>query len=162
MHVKTVSVVIVLVTVLLLAQTVSIVDAHHKSKDKGETRKAAETKSTENDTEELIESPISKGQIYAIIGILSFGLAFVLIRLIINPWPTVAGTDTFSHMAAINQIIHNQGTDNIIGGYSYVFHTIIALLVLLSGANPLFVMINITSFVYPFSLLLSFLLSKHR
>ena len=45
MHVKTVSVVIVLVAVLLLAQTVSVVEAHHKKNDKGETRKAAEKKS---------------------------------------------------------------------------------------------------------------------
>ena len=47
MHVKTASVVIVLVIVLLLAQTVSIVDAHHKPKDKGEIRKATEKKSDE-------------------------------------------------------------------------------------------------------------------
>lgn len=45
MDVKTISTVIVLVTVLLLAQTVSIVEAHHKSKDSGEVRKAAEKKS---------------------------------------------------------------------------------------------------------------------
>ena len=52
MHVKTASIVIVLVTVLLLAQTVSIVDAHHKPKDKGEIRKAAEKKSEDYNLQE--------------------------------------------------------------------------------------------------------------
>ena len=60
MHVKTVSIVIVLVTVLLLAQTVSIVDAHHKSKDKGETRKAAETKSKDYDPQGNLKKTIDE------------------------------------------------------------------------------------------------------
>jgi len=55
MHVKTASVVIVLVTVLLLAQTVSIVEAHHKPKDKGEIRKTAEKKSEDFDKDKKIK-----------------------------------------------------------------------------------------------------------
>ena len=60
MHVKTASVVIVLVTVLLLAQTVSIVDAHHKPKDKGEIRKAAEKKSEVYDPQGNLKKTIDE------------------------------------------------------------------------------------------------------
>jgi hypothetical protein len=60
MHVKTASVVIVLVTVLLLAQTVSIVDAHHKPKDKGEIRKAAEKKSEDYDPQGNLKKTIDE------------------------------------------------------------------------------------------------------
>ncbi len=60
MHVKTVSVVLVLVTVLLLAQTVSIVDAHHKPKDKGEIRKTAEKKSEDYESQENLKNTIDE------------------------------------------------------------------------------------------------------
>jgi len=60
MHVKTASIVIVLVTVLLLAQTVSIVDAHHKPKDKGEIRKAAEKKSEDYDPQGNLKKTIDE------------------------------------------------------------------------------------------------------
>lgn len=60
MNVKTVSVVIVLATVLLLAQTVSIVEAHHKPKDKGEIRKAAEKKSEDYDPQGNLKKTIDE------------------------------------------------------------------------------------------------------
>ncbi len=60
MNIKTVSVVIVLVTVLLLAQTVSIVEANHKPKDKGETRKAAEKKSEDYDPQGNLKKTIDE------------------------------------------------------------------------------------------------------
>jgi len=60
MHVKTASIVIVLVTVLLLAQTVSIVDAHHKPKDKGEIRKVAEKKSEDYDPQGNLKKTIDE------------------------------------------------------------------------------------------------------
>ena len=60
MHVKTVSVVIVLVTVLLLAQTVSIAEAHHKNKDKGEIRKAAEKKSESYDPQGNLKKTVDE------------------------------------------------------------------------------------------------------
>lgn len=60
MHVKIVSVVIVLVTVLLLAQTVSIAEAHHKPKDKGEMRKAAEKKSEDYDPQGNLKKTIEE------------------------------------------------------------------------------------------------------
>lgn len=60
MNVKTVSVVIVLATVLLLAQTVSIVEAHHKSKDKGEIRKAAEKKSEAYDPQGNLKTVVDE------------------------------------------------------------------------------------------------------
>jgi len=60
MHVKTASIVIVLVTVLLLAQTVSIVDAHHKPKDNGEIRKAAEKKSEDYDPQGNLKKTIDE------------------------------------------------------------------------------------------------------
>ena len=74
------------------------------------------------------------------------------------PWPTTAGTDTFSHLAVVNQIIHDHGTSHFLASYPFIFHSILATLSLLSGANPLFVISNIYPFVYPYSLLLSFLL----
>ena len=49
MNLKITSVVIVLVAVLLLAQSITVVEAKHKAKDTGEARKSAETKSTEFD-----------------------------------------------------------------------------------------------------------------
>ena len=60
MYVKTASIVIVLVTVLLLAQTVSVVEAHHKSKDKGEIRKAAEKKSKDYDSQGNLKKTIDE------------------------------------------------------------------------------------------------------
>ncbi|MFW9844847.1 MAG: hypothetical protein ACFFEV_09745, partial [Candidatus Thorarchaeota archaeon] len=100
---------------------------------------------------------IDREMMYALFGILVFGAAFVLIRLSMYPWPTTAGTDTFSHLAAINQILYDQGTAKIIDGYPYVFHTLIAVLCLLSGGEPLWVISNIYPFIYPYSLILSFL-----
>ncbi|MHA1863845.1 MAG: hypothetical protein ACTSWA_08755, partial [Candidatus Thorarchaeota archaeon] len=112
----------------------------------------------ESDSEVSTKSAQSIEYRYAILGIIVFGIIFSLIRLVAYPWPTTAGTDTFSHLAVINQIIHDQGTDHILASYPFIFHTIVATLSLLSGANPLFVISNIYPFVYPFSLLLSFLL----
>ncbi len=60
MQVKTASIVIVLVTVLLLAQTVSVVEAHHKPKDKGEIRKAAEKKSENYDPQGNLKKTIDE------------------------------------------------------------------------------------------------------
>ncbi len=60
MDVKTISTVIVLVTVLLLAQTVSIVEAHHKSKNSGEIRKAAEKKSEDYDPQGNLKKTIDE------------------------------------------------------------------------------------------------------
>ena len=49
MNLKITSVVIVLVAVLLLAQSITVVEAKHKAKDNGEARKSAEAKSKEYD-----------------------------------------------------------------------------------------------------------------
>ena len=49
MNLKITSVVIVFVAVLLLAQSITVVEAHHKEKDNGEIRKSAEAKSKEYD-----------------------------------------------------------------------------------------------------------------
>lgn len=49
MHLKTTSVVLVLAAVLLLAQTVSIVDATHKSKNDKDPRKVAEEREKDLD-----------------------------------------------------------------------------------------------------------------
>ena len=49
MNLKITGVVIVLVAVLLLAQSITVVEAKHKAKDTGEARASAETKSTEFD-----------------------------------------------------------------------------------------------------------------
>ena len=51
MNLKITSVVIVLVAVLLLAQSITVVEAKHKVKDQGEIRKAAEVKSDDYDNE---------------------------------------------------------------------------------------------------------------
>jgi len=48
-NLKITSVVIVLVVVLLLAQSITVVEAKHKAKDTGEARKAAEAESVEFD-----------------------------------------------------------------------------------------------------------------
>ncbi len=61
MNLKITTAVIVLVTVLLLAQSVSVVEAHHKSKDKGDIRKSAETKSKSYDKQgNLNKSPVCR------------------------------------------------------------------------------------------------------
>ncbi len=60
MNLKITSVVIVLVAVLLLAQTVSIVEAKHKAKDTGEERKSAETKSDDYDNEGNLKTIIKE------------------------------------------------------------------------------------------------------
>jgi len=49
MNLKITSVVIVLVAVLLLAQSITVVEAKHKAKDTGDARKSAEAESTEFD-----------------------------------------------------------------------------------------------------------------
>lgn len=117
-----------------------------------------ETRAREKEAIRDLESlQITKELKYALFGILAFSVAFVLIRLSLYPWPTTAGTDTFSHLAAINQILYDHGTAKIIDGYPYIFHTLVAVLCLLSGGNPLWVISNIYPFIYPYSLILSFL-----
>lgn len=58
MNVKILSAVIVVATILLLAQTVSIVDGHHKTKDNGEIRKSAEEKSEPYDKQGNLKTTI--------------------------------------------------------------------------------------------------------
>jgi len=48
--------VVVLVTALLLVQSISVVDAHHRDADSGEARKAAEAKSEEFDEKNTSKS----------------------------------------------------------------------------------------------------------
>ncbi len=77
MNLKITSVVIVLVAVLLLAQTVSIVEAKHKAKDTGETRKAAETKSVDYDNEGNLKTTIKEKRD-----------AFVAYKVAFDAWKT--------------------------------------------------------------------------
>ena len=60
MNLKITSVVIALVAVLLLAQSITVVEAKHKAKDTGEARKAAETKSVEFDKKVTSKSATSE------------------------------------------------------------------------------------------------------
>jgi len=59
-NLKITSVVIILVAVLLLAQSITVVEAKHKAKDTGEARKAAETKSAEFDKKVTVKSATSE------------------------------------------------------------------------------------------------------
>ncbi|MBD3405014.1 MAG: hypothetical protein GF411_02625 [Candidatus Lokiarchaeota archaeon] len=90
--------------------------------------------------------------------VILFGLIFSVLRLFLTPWPMISGTDTFSHMAAIQQIIHDNGTIYIVEGYTYIFHIMLATISLTSGAHPLWVMNTVQLFVYPLSLVLSYIL----
>lgn len=60
MNLKITGVVIVLVAVLLLAQSITVVEAKHKAKDNGEARKAAEIKSIEFDKKVTSKSATSE------------------------------------------------------------------------------------------------------
>ena len=60
MNLKITSVVIALVAVLLLAQSITVVEAKHKVKDTGDARKAAETKSVEFDKKVTSKSATSE------------------------------------------------------------------------------------------------------
>ena len=89
--------------------------------------------------------------------VLLAGVVFSVLRLLKFHWPYLAGTDTFSHMAAIQQILFDKGTTNIPGTYSYSYHSVVAILCTISGASPHWVMNNIFALIYPYSLVISFL-----
>lgn len=60
MNLKITSVVIVLVAVLLLAQSITVVEAKHKAKDAGDARKSAETKSVPYDKQGNLKTVIDE------------------------------------------------------------------------------------------------------
>lgn len=60
MNLKITGVVIVLVAVLLLAQSITVVEAKHKAKDTGEARASAEVKSKEFDKKVTSKSATSE------------------------------------------------------------------------------------------------------
>ena len=60
MNLKITSVIIVLVAVLLLAQSITVVEAKHKAKDTGEARASAEVKSEEFDEKVTSKSATSE------------------------------------------------------------------------------------------------------
>lgn len=101
---------------------------------------------------------INRDFMLSIILLLSIGAVFVFLRFIKFEWPYLAGTDTFSHLAAIQQILYDGGTSNIPGSYSYSFHSIAAAFCVLSVCSPHWLMSTMYLVVYPFSLIISFIL----
>ena len=100
---------------------------------------------------------IDKMLLLAVSGVLLLGIVFSILRMMLFPWPKVAGTDTFSHLAVINQILYSGGTAHIFGSYPYGYHSVIVTLCHFSRANPLWVINNIHLFLFPFSLLVTLL-----
>ncbi|MFW9843610.1 MAG: hypothetical protein ACFFEV_03460 [Candidatus Thorarchaeota archaeon] len=88
--------------------------------------------------------------------ILLVGLVIILFQLTRFPYPKSPGTDSFSHLAAINSIIYSHGTNNILGNYSYIYHSIIASFTLLSGGDAIWCNNALISFTYPYSLVITF------
>ena len=61
MNLRIVSAVVILITALLLVQSISVVDAHHNdNKDAGAARKTAETKSADYDNEGNLKTTIKE------------------------------------------------------------------------------------------------------
>ena len=81
---------------------------------------------------------------------------FVITRWFMFPYPITSGTDTFSHLAVINQIIYDSGSAHITSGGLYLYHAIVAQFCIMSGATPLWVISNIYPFVYPVSMVLMY------
>ncbi len=77
MNLKITTFAIVLVTVLLLAQTVSVVEAHHKTEDNGEIRTSAETKSESYDEQGNLKTTIDERR-----------TAFLAWKTAFNAWKT--------------------------------------------------------------------------
>jgi hypothetical protein len=95
---------------------------------------------------------------YASVGtILLVGLSFAVFRGSLFQWPQTAGTDTFSHLAAINQILSSGGTPYIIGGYSYIFHSMMAGLCILTKGNALWVVTMFHPFQNTYALIVIYL-----
>jgi len=99
MNVKTVSVVLVIATVLLLAQTVSIVEAHHKTKDKGEIRKTAEEKSEDYDPQGNLKETIDEKRKAWV----AYKVAFKAWKIANDDWRTakIAGDQTVIDAAKV-------------------------------------------------------------
>ena len=91
-----------------------------------------------------------------ILGVLLFSVTYVIIRWTMFPYPATSGTDTFSHLAVISQIVYDNGSAHITSGGLYLYHTIVAEFCIISGASPLWVISNIYTFVYPLSMILMF------
>ncbi len=99
MNIRTVSVVLVVVTVLLLAQTISIAEAHHKTKDKGETRKAAEKKSENYDPEGNLKETIDEKRKAWV----AYKVAFKAWKITVDDWRTakITGDQTVIDAAKV-------------------------------------------------------------
>ena len=89
--------------------------------------------------------------------IISVGLVVVLFQLIRSPYPKSPGIDSFFHLAAVDSVIYSHGTYNIVGSsYSYIYHSIIASLTLLSGSDVIWCYNAVIGFTYPYSLIITF------
>jgi len=107
--------------------------------------------------EEETESPkLGLDHKLGLLVIIIFSGVFVIVRWFMFPYPMTSGTDTFSHLAVINQIIHDNGSSHITSGGLYLYHAIVAQFCIISGANPLWVISNIYPIVYPVSMVLMY------
>jgi hypothetical protein len=105
--------------------------------------------------QEKVEIP-TRHSISMMVLLLIWGVVIASYRFIKFSYPFLTGTDSFSHLAAIKTILYNHGTNNIIGSYPYVYHSIVALISGTSGFDP-HILLNILPVIfYPASLLLSF------
>ena len=95
--------------------------------------------------------------IAALVVLVIFSALLVLQRWSLFPWPQTAGTDTYSHLADINEILFRNGTPYILYYYSYLFHSTIAVLCLFSGESAFWVLRNLYILQIPYSMFISFL-----
>jgi len=108
-------------------------------------------------SENELRIPVTwKELIPSLVILLSVSIIFMFIRSIKFPYPKSPGTDSFSHLAAINSIIYAHGTYNIVGSYSYVYHAIVASFSMVSGTDAIWCYNALIGFIYPFSLVITF------
>lgn len=89
--------------------------------------------------------------------LLAVGFTFILVRMAKFPYPKTPGTDSFSHLAAIGSIVYENGTRNLLGAYSYIYHSIVASLSIVSGADTIWSYNALSYVLYQYSLVITFL-----
>jgi len=93
--------VVAIVTVLLLIQTVSVVEAHHKKKDSGETRKAAEIKSEKYDNGGNLKTTIEEKRE----AFLAYKIAFDAWKSAKELWKTAKSSGTTSDISGNQTLV---------------------------------------------------------